>query len=105
MQYVAPVEILLNKSEVDKGMKKDVLHYVPLEAAMKNLLEDKSLIQMFKREKNRKNHESEKVSDIEDGTLIKNNLFFQQNPDALSLLFYSDGVELKNPLGAASMVA
>ena len=103
MQYVAPVEILLNKSEVEKGKRKDVLHYVPLEAAMKNLLEDRSFIQMFRREKNRQRSTTEdgKISDIQDGMLMKTNLFFQQNPGAMAFLFYSDGVELVNPLGAA----
>ena len=101
MQYVAPVEILLNKSEVDKGQKKDVIHYVPLEAAVKNLLEDKSSLQMFERERNKPPKESGKIADIQDGSLLKSNKFFQENPKALGFLFYSDGVELKNPLGAA----
>ena len=42
-----------------------------------------------------------KITDILDGSLYKSNPFFKENKDALSLLFYSDGVELKNPLGAA----
>ena len=39
--------------------------------------------------------------DIQDGSSFKENTFFKANPGALSLLFYSDGVELKNPLGSA----
>ena len=105
MQYVAPMELLLNKSEVEKGRKKDVLHYVPLKSAVKNLLEDESYIQMIRREKNkqqlRPSAENGKIADIKDGTLMKTNIFFQQNPGALAFLFYSDGVELVNPLGAA----
>ena len=101
MKYVAPIEILLNKSEVDKGQKKDVIHYVPLEAAVKNLLEDKSLVQMFEAEKNKPPNNSGQIVDIKDGSLFKNNQFFRENPEALAFLFYSDGIELKNPLGAA----
>ena len=100
MKYVPPVEILLNKSEVDKGEKKDVIHYVPLEDSIRALLEDKSVIEMFEKEKN-KEVNSDKIVDIKDGSLYKNSSYFRENPDALSFLFYSDGVEIKNPLGAA----
>ena len=100
-QYVAPVEILLNKAEVEKGLKKDVLHYIPLDAAMKNLLEDKSYSQLIQQQRNNPPKDCEKIVDIQDGSLYKNNEFFMQNPEALSLLFYSDGVEMKNPLGSA----
>ena len=101
MRYVGPVEILLNKSEVEKGQKKDVIHYVPMEAAMKNLLEDKSVRRMFQAEENKEPTDPGKITDIKDGSLLKTNKYFQDNPDALAFLFYSDGVELKNPLGAA----
>ena len=101
MQYVAPVEILLNKSEVEQGLKKDVIHYVPLDVALKNLLEDKSLVKLLNNEKKRQSKDANVITDILDGSLVKTTPFFQENEDALSLIFYSDGVELKNPLGAA----
>jgi hypothetical protein len=41
------------------------------------------------------------IVDIKDGSLYKQSKFFSENPDAFSLLLYSDGVEITNPLGAA----
>ena len=96
--YIEPVEVLLNKREVEKGAKKDVFHYVPMVAAMINLLEDQSFQQMMS---TRKYSMDDKVADIQDSSSFKNNKFFQENPDAMALLFYSDGVEIKNPLGSA----
>jgi hypothetical protein len=40
------------------------------------------------------------LRDVKDGLVYKNNEFFQKNPDAYSLMFYSDALELNNPLGA-----
>lgn len=100
MKYVAPLEIVLNKSEVERGVKKDCIHYVPLDSALKNLLEDKSTIGMMKKEENLIK-EKDKIVDIQDGTLYKSSQFFKDNPTALSLLFYSDGVEIVNPIGSA----
>lgn len=39
--------------------------------------------------------------DIKDGSAWKDNQYFQQNPDALTGVLYSDALELDNPLGAA----
>ena len=101
MQYISPVEIVLNKSEVEKGLPKDVVHYCPLDSALKNLLEDRSLSKLLEQEKQRPPKSSNKIEDILDGSVIKNTVFFQENPEALAFIFYSDGLELKNPLGAA----
>ena len=93
MQYVAPVEILLNKTEVENGAPKEVVHYIPLQDALKTLLEDKSVIKMFESERN-----SEKkgaITDIVDGSLYKDNPYFKENENAMGLLIYSDAVELK----------
>jgi hypothetical protein len=42
--------------------------------------------------------------DVKDGSAWKDNIFFQENPDALSGHLYSDAVELNNPLGATKGV-
>ena len=101
MHYVAPVEILLNKAEMEKGKKKEVIHYVPMQAAVKNLLEDTTFIQMMENHNNKPPKDGRKIVDIEDGNLFKENQYFINNPDALGILLYSDGVEMVNPLGAA----
>ena len=99
MTYVAPKEILLNKSEVRRGAKKDVVHYIPVTEVVKNILEDRSYVHMMLQKKQQACHDG-LISDITDGSLFKRNLFFVKNY-ALPLLFYSDGVEVVNPLGAA----
>jgi hypothetical protein len=95
MTYVAPVEILLNKSEVERGLPRDVIHYIPLQEALRTLLEDKSTIKMFERERKKAPKQPGVLADISDGSMYKRNSFFKENEDALGLLVYSDGVELK----------
>ena len=41
MTYVPPVEILLNKSEVERGLPRDVIHYIPLQEALRTLFRGK----------------------------------------------------------------
>ena len=101
MKYVAPIEIVLNKSEVLQGRSKDVIHYVPLTESIKNLLEDPSCIKMMKQFGAFKEVDDDSLNDIVDGELYKNNRFIQNNQNVYGLMLYSDGVELKNPLGAA----
>ena len=93
MQYVAPIEILLNDAEVKSGAKKDVIHYIPLKEAVKNLMEDKTVIEMFRSKK--PVSKEGVIADIIDGSIYKSNPFFEANEDALGLILYSDGVELK----------
>ena len=81
-QYVPPIEITLNTTEVEKGNRKDSFHYIPLEAALKNLLEDPSYQQIQKPQSN--NHDDQ-IVDIQDWSSFKSNKFFKTNPGALSL--------------------
>lgn len=39
------------------------------------------------------------MTDICDGQYVKNNPFFQQNPNALQIVLYNDDIEIVNPLG------
>ena len=95
MHYVAPIEILLNKSEVERGEKKDVIHYIPLIESIKNLMEDRSVMKMLD---NQRNDKKSVIADIMDGSCDKSNSFFQDNENTVGLILYSDGVELKvNP--------
>ena len=95
MQYVAPIEILLNKSEVERGEKKDVIHYIPLIDTIKSLMEDRSVMKMLE---NQKSNKKSVIADIMDGTCYISNSFFQDNENTMGLILYSDGVELKvNP--------
>ena len=102
MCYVPPQEIVLNKDEVKQGCKKEVMHYVPLTETFKTLLEDSSMIRMLKMKPVERNlSEERKLYDVKDGSVYCTNEFFKSNPDAYTAMLYSDGVEIKNPLGAA----
>ena len=94
MQYVSPVEIILNEDEVRLGKKKDVLHYIPLTHSIKVLLEDPSLNKMLALNTGGSKNNG-KICDVKDGTAYRENIFFKENPDAYSILLYSDAVELK----------
>ena len=97
--YVEAIEILLNPDEVKLGHKKDVYHYVPIDQSIKCLVQDKSFLQM--RSKSDTQNTNGKLRDLKDGSHYKRNNFFCENPDAYSIILYSDAVEIKNPLGAA----
>ena len=71
MCYIEPEEIVLNKAEVMKGLAKDVIHYIPLDAALRNLLEDKSLIKLLEQEKKKTPKAGDVIADILDGSLVK----------------------------------
>jgi hypothetical protein len=45
-----------------------------------------------------------RIRDVKDGTAYKENVFFSQNPTALTIIIYSDALELCNPLGPAKGV-
>ena len=99
MCYIQPQEIVLNKKEVKNGKKKEVLHYIPIDETFKALLEDHSMIKMMKMRSALTGEE--KLYDVKDGSLYHNNEYFKANPDSYTAMLYSDGVEIKNPLGAA----
>ena len=101
MKYDAPIEILLNKEEVENGGKREICHYVPIQNSLKTLMEDKTMVAMMERERNRPSGESIKICDIKDGNFIKSNEYFKINKEAHGIILYSDGVEIVNPLGAA----
>ena len=97
--YVHPQEVVLNKAEVKLGARKEVLHYVSIVESFKTLVQDPSFIKMFNLKKVQR--ADGKIRDIEDGSVYKTNAYFKNNPEAYTALLYSDGVEMKNPLGAA----
>ena len=97
--YVGPVEIVLNKDEVRVGLKKDVIHYVPIDHSIAVLLGDSSFNEMVRPSTDI--HEHDVLRDLKDGSLYKENAYFVENPEAYTIMLYSDAVEMKNPLGAA----
>ena len=90
----------IKENEVRMGLKKEVFHYIPIDQSIAALLQDPSFNRMV--EMSGENISTDEViEDMKDGLIYKENLYFQANPEAYSILLYSDGVELKNPLGAA----
>ena len=96
--YTHPQEILLNRAEVQKGAKKEVYHYISIIDSLKTLTMDSSFLKM---REGVKTHEDDKLRDLQDGSVFKKNSYFSNNKDAFAVILYSDGVEMRNPLGAA----
>ena len=99
--YIPPIEIVLNKEAVLQGEVKDCVHYVPVTESFCALMEDKSLSDVLERSRNTPKKSSDIIKDLTDGEMFKKNQYFKDNPGALAGHFYSDSVELSNPLGAA----
>ena len=99
-KYVSPIEYVLNKNEVSVGKPNDVFHYVPVVQSFKLLVEDQTFIVMMDKEREKEKLDKDVLKDIKDGSVYKNVPFFKDNPNALVGIFYSDAVELVNPLGS-----
>ena len=101
-KLIKPREIVLNSEEVKHGAKKEVIHYVPILASFKTLIEDTSFICAMENARNneRRNSKENLIEDVKDGSAYRNNEYFVNNPEAFSLMMYSDGVELTNPLSS-----
>ena len=100
-KFVPPCEIILNKDSIERGESKDVVHYIPVTQSFKQLIEDKSLNDVFENERDNIETKDDVLRDFMDGSAYRNNPYFAANPGAFAAHFYSDAVELTNPLGAA----
>ena len=100
-KLVKPMEIILNSEDVKMGHSKDCFHYIPIKESLKALLEDKTYTKVMENSKNYK--KKAEYEDLKDGSVFKENKFFCDNPDAVTLLLYSDAVELTNPLGSGRL--
>ena len=100
-KFVAPVEITMNKEQVEEGFAKEVVHYVPIKESFKHLIQDKSFLSVIENARNERKRNKGVLSDIMDGLAFLENSYFRDNPGAYAGHFYSDGVEVTNPLGAA----
>ena len=99
-KYCAPVGIVLNKEEVTNGAKPDHVHYIPIKESFKHLVEDKSFIEVLEQERDKTQKKNPEIlRDLTDGSAFRENSFFKQNPGAFAAHFYSDAVEVSNPLG------
>ena len=98
-KYIQPIEIILNESEVKEGKAKDVVHYIPMLESLKTLVEDETFqTALAQSNVDVDSPNPDSLNDIKDGNVYRNSEFFLNNPTALCLMMYSDGVEVTNPL-------
>ena len=71
--FVCPQEILLNKTAVERGLKKDVYHYISIVESIKTLVQDSSFNKMIAK---RKMVNDGKIRDLKDGAAFKENEYF-----------------------------
>ena len=84
-----------------RGEKKESIHFVKISDTLRVLLEDETFNGAL--ELSRNNERGARnfiIEDIKDGKRYKTLDFFTENPEAIVILLYSDGVEVTNPLGA-----
>jgi hypothetical protein len=94
--YITPQELKLPPNE--RG-KVSTFQYVPITETVAAIVGDpdfKNLTQAATPDG--------LLYDLRDGSAWKDNTYFQENPDALTGILYSDAIELENPLGAAKGV-
>ena len=99
-KFIEPTEIVLNGDAVKTGAKKECFHYVNIIDSFKALIEDKNVLEAIEDSRSEQPLDDDLLSDIKDGFLYKNLDYFRQNPEALVGTFYSDAIEIVNPLGA-----
>ena len=99
-KFIEPTEIVLNGDAVKTGAKKECFHYVNIIDSFRALIEDKNVIEAIEDSRSEQPLDDDLLSDIKDGFLYKNLEYFRHNPEALVGTFYSDAIEIVNPLGA-----
>ena len=99
MLYVAPVPVKLGNLKNKRGKQKH-FYYVPIKESLCSLFSDKSVVEEYIHSLNI-NHNANELQDILDGSVYKNNQFFQSNPRSLQIILYCDAFEVVNPLGSA----
>ena len=90
--YCSPIEIVLNKDDVAKGLPKEAYHYVPVTKAFKLLMEDDGFMEMTEKEREFKKNIPGVIVDVKDGLAYKNIKYFKENPGAMCAIFYSDAL-------------
>jgi hypothetical protein len=91
--YIPPREV---KLPPDNSGTKRTFQYISVVDLVEKIASEPG----FKQQQNFP-QESEMLYDLKDGAFWKNSEFFKKNKDALGLIFYSDELEICNPLGAA----
>jgi hypothetical protein len=91
--YIPPRQVKLPRDP--SGISRS-FQYIPVIDLVKAIVSDPGFVDQLSTRS-----ESEELYDIKDGDFWKTSEYFQKNKDALGLIFYSDELEVCNPLGAA----
>jgi hypothetical protein len=91
--YIPPCEI---KLPPDSSGKISTFQYTPVDKTLEAVTSDPDFGKL-----SQEPTPEGVLYDIKDGTAWRENKYFQENPDALTGMLYSDALELDNPLGAA----
>lgn len=91
--YIAPREIKLPPNTAGKI---STFQYIPVAETLEAITSDPDFSHLTQAPT-----PEGLLYDMKDGSAWKGNPYFQENPDALTGILYSDALELDNPLGAA----
>lgn len=86
--FISPVEYVLG---VGSSGKPETVQYIPILDTLKCLLKHEDVLGQASLD--------HVVRDISDGTKVRGNSFFHENPHGLQILLYHDDFEVSNPLG------
>ena len=94
--YVAPRSVYLGE---DSNSRKRYLQYIPIHQTLQTLFEHESVKEQYHATHSQLS-EHGIYRDVCDGSVFKENVFFNENPSALRLILYQDAFEVANPLGS-----
>jgi len=94
-KFIEPVEhkVLIPPSDCTEEPKEIKFAYISVPETL-------SLVAAALGTRREEQHQDDLIRDVKDGLAYKSNQFFNEFPEAYTLIFYSDGVALNNPLGA-----
>jgi hypothetical protein len=94
-KYLEPQEhrVIVNPKTCSEQQKEFSFVYVSVPETLKNVVESLGA-------KAAPLNRDHMLRDVKDGLKYKTNNFFKKHPEAYTLMFYSDTIEITNPLGA-----
>ena len=100
-RHVQPQSIFLGKNKHNKQCS---YQYVPINLTLTSLLNDASVWKEFKTTENSAKQTTQSklqsFSDCTDGSPYKNNVLFNENPNAIKIILYQDAFEVCNAPGS-----
>ena len=97
--YVEPTPIYLG---ADAAGRECSFQYVPIKETLKALLSQAVVKDQYRQTKLKQmsNSDTDVLTDVMDGKIIKENALLRESPSSLSIILYQDSFEIVNPLGS-----